>query len=141
MKIPDGIPIYGDINYRSPKCPQESLEQITFISMIRKNYPDTHGITIFHAKNEAKLVNGQFQAINKDKAMGMAIGCSDIHNPGNPSLCMELKRIDHTQSKISDEQVKYLISAQNNGAFSCIALGHVAAMEAFNDWLKLLTQR
>ena len=136
MKIPDNIKIYGDTTYRG-KCPRESVEQITFISWVRRTYPDSHGITIFHAKNEGKLVKGQFQAITKDRAMGMAIGCADIHNPGNPSLCMELKRKDHTQSTISDDQVKYLLAAQSLGAFCVIALGHEAAIEAFKDWLKL----
>lgn len=136
MKIPDNIKIYGDPAYRG-KCPKESVEQITFISWVRRTYPDTYGITIFHAKNEGKLIKGQFQAITKDRAMGMAIGCADIHNPGNPSLCMELKRKDHTQSTISDDQVKYLLASQSMGAFVCIALGHEAAIEAFKDWLKL----
>lgn len=136
MKIPDNIKVYGDPTYRG-KCPKESVEQITFISWVRRTYPDSHGVTIFHPKNEGKIVDGQFTAISKDRAMGMAIGCADIHNPGNPSLCMELKRKDHTQSTISDDQVKYLLSAQSIGAFAVVALGHEAAIEAFKDWLKL----
>ncbi len=136
MKIPPQIPIYGDPTYRG-KCPKESAEQMTFISWVRRTYPDSHGITIFHAKNEGKLVNGQFTAISKDRAMGMAIGCADIHNHGNPSLCMELKRKDHTKSTISEDQVKYLLAAQSLGAFTAIALGHEAAIEAFKDWLVL----
>lgn len=133
MKIPPQIKIYGDATYRG-KCPRESVEQITFISWVRREYPDSYGITIFHAKNEGKLVNGQFQALTKDKAMGMAIGCADIHCPGMPSFCMELKRRDHTKCDISDEQVIYLLAAQSLGAFCCVALGHEAAIEAFNDW-------
>ena len=136
MKIPNDIKIYGDQTYRG-KCPRESVEQITFVSWVRRKYPDSHGITIFHAKNEGKLVNGQFTAITKDRAMGMAIGCADIHNPGNPSLCMEIKRKNHTKSTISDDQVKYLLAAQSFGAFTCIALGHEAAIEAFKDWIVL----
>ena len=133
MKIPASIKVYGDINFRG-KCPKESLEQITFINWIRKEYPDTHGLTLFHAKNEAKLKDGQFQAINKDRAMGMVKGCPDIHDHGNPSLCMEIKRKDHTQSKLEDDQIEYLLAAQSNGAWCCIALGHEAAMQAFLDW-------
>jgi len=136
--IPESIMIYGDINHRDAKCPIESLEQITFVSWVRTQYPDTHGITLYHAKNEGKLINGQFTAITKDRAMGMAIGCADIHCPGMPSFCMEVKRVDHTKSKISDEQVAYLLAAQRAGAFACIALGHKAAIEAFNDWQKML---
>ena len=136
--IPESIMIYGDINHRDAKCPIESLEQITFVSWVRTQYPDTHGITLYHAKNEGKLINGQFTAITKDRAMGMAIGCADIHCPGMPSFCMEVKRVDHTKSKISDEQIAYLLAAQRSGAFACIALGHKAAIEAFNDWQKML---
>lgn len=136
MKIPDNIKVYGDTNYRG-KCPRESVEQITFISWVRRTYPDSHGITIFHAKNEGKIVDGQFTAVSKDRAMGMAIGCADIHNPGNPSLCMELKRKDHTKSTISDDQVNYLLTAQSLGSFVCIALGHQAAIEAFIHWKSL----
>jgi len=138
MKIPESIRVYGDIKFRG-KCPRESLEQITFVNMVRDQYPDTHGLTLFHAKNESKLIRGQFHAINKDKAMGMVKGCPDIHDHGNPSFCMEIKRQDHTQSVLEDEQLSYLIAAQKQGAFCCIALGHDAAMEAFNDWRKLLT--
>ena len=133
MKLPDNIKIYGDTTYRG-KCPRESVEQITFISCVRREFPDSYGVVIFHAKNEGKLINGQFQAVAKDRAMGMAIGCADIHCPGNPSLCMEIKRKDHTKSDISNEQVKYLLAAQSLGAFCCVALGHEAAIEAFNDW-------
>lgn len=140
MKIPESIKIYGDLSYRDSKCPKESLEQISFVSWVRKNYPNTHGITLFHAKNEAKLVNGQFHAINKDRAMGMSKGCADIHDHGNPSFCMEVKRQDHTLCKISKEQIQYLLAAQSNGAWVCIALGHEAAINAFEDWLQLVNK-
>lgn len=132
-----GIKIYGDLSYRDKKCPKESVEQITFVNRVRKEYPNTHGLTLFHAKNEGKLIKGQFQTITKDKAMGMVIGCSDIHDHGNPSFCMELKRQDPTLSSISDEQINYLLAAKKAGAFVCIALGCDAAWEAFNDWRKL----
>lgn len=136
MKLDISIQIYGDTTYRG-KCPRESVEQITFISWVRREYSDSYGATIFHAKNEGKLVNGQFQLITKDKAMGMAIGCADIHCPGVPSFCMELKRKDHTKSVIRQEQINYLLTAEQAGAFVCVALGHEAAIEAFQEWIKL----
>lgn len=132
-----GITIYGDLSYRDKKCPRESIEQITFVNRVRKEFPETHGLTLFHAKNEGKLINGQFQAITKDKAMGMVAGCSDIHDHGSPSFCMELKRRDPTLSDISDEQIKYLLAAKNNGSFVCVALGHEAAWQAFNEWREM----
>ena len=95
IKPISGIKIYGDLSYRDKRCPKESVEQITFTNRVRKEFPDTHGRTLFHAKNEGKLIKGQFQAITKDKAMGMVTGCVDIHDHGNPSFCMELKRKDH----------------------------------------------
>ena len=139
MKIPAGMSVYGNTKYRNKKCPKESLEQITFVNNIRVLYPETYGRILVHAKNEGKLINGQFSEINKDRAMGMAIGCPDIFIPGLPSFCMELKRADHTLSKISDDQIEYLLAAKECGSFVCVALGHEAAMEAFNYWIKLLT--
>lgn len=133
MKIPINIRVYGNIKFRG-KCPKETIEQITFVSWVRRTYPDTHGLTLFHAKNEKKRKGAEFVELDKDKAMGFVKGCSDIHDHGKPSLCMEIKRQDHTQSTIDDDQVSYLLAAQKNHAFVCIALGHEAAIEAFNDW-------
>lgn len=132
-----GIKIYGNLEYRDKQCPLEAAEQMTFVNRVRREFPDTHGRTLFHAKNEGKLIKGQFQSITKDKAMGMVTGCVDIHDHGSPSFCMELKRKDPTLSSISNEQINYLLAAQNNGSFVCLALGHEAAWEAFNDWRKL----
>ena len=42
------IKIYGDLSYRDKKCPLEAAEQITFINRVRKEFPDTHGLTLFH---------------------------------------------------------------------------------------------
>lgn len=136
LKIPPQIPVYGNQEFRG-KCPKESLEQITFVNTVRREYPDTFGVLVVHAKNEQKLINGQFSALTRDRAMGMAVGCPDIQIPGNPSFCMELKRKDKTQSKISEPQINYLLAAQKQGAFCCVALGYNGAMEAFNEWLKL----
>lgn len=133
-KVPSEIKIYGGITYRDKKCPTESLEQITFISIIRREYP-AYGAILIHPKNEGRLVNGQFDAISKDKAMGMTKGASDIIIPGSPSFVCELKRRDITLSKIEDDQIDYLLAAQKCGAFACIALGYQAALEAFNDWI------
>ena len=101
-------------------------------------YPETYGRLIFHPANEGQLINGQFSSIIKKKALGsMNKGIPDIIIPANVTFCMELKRADHTLSKISDEQIEYLLAAKECGSFVCVALGHEAATEAFNDWLKL----
>ena len=67
---------------------------------------------------------------------GLVKGCSDIIIPGNPSFVCEMKSRS-PKAKISDEQIKYLPAAQNNGSFVCIALGCDAAWEAFNEWREL----
>jgi hypothetical protein len=137
IKAYPGIPLYGDSKYRNKNCPKESLSQITFVNAIRKQYPDSYGLILIHPENEKKLINGQFSAVSKSRAMGMAKGASDIIIPGNPALVCEIKRADKTLSDISPEQLAYLYAAKESGAFVCIALGHTAAMDAFDDWLKI----
>ena len=132
-----GIPLYGNQKFRDKKCPRETVEQCTFVNAIRSQYPDSYGLILIHPENEKKLINGQFSAVSKSRAMGLSPGASDIIIPGNPSFCMELKRADRTLSDLSIEQLAYLYAAKEAGAFACIALGHAAAMEAFNDWLKI----
>lgn len=135
IKAYPGIALFGDQKYRNKQCPKESLSQITFVNIIRERYPDTYGRALLHPENESKLINGQFSAISKSRAMGMAKGCSDIIIPGNPAFVMELKREDRTLSDITRDQLDYLYAAKECGAFVCIALGHEAAIEAFNEWI------
>jgi hypothetical protein len=137
MKIPPEIPVFGNLSYRNKHCPRESVEQITLINKIRAEYPDTYGRVLVHCKNEAKLINGQFAAINKDKAMGMAKGASDIIIVGKPAFVCEMKRQDASLCVLDDDQISYLLAAKDCGAFVCVALGYLAAMEAFNDWIKI----
>lgn len=137
MIIPEGIPIYGDLSYRSVLCPKESVEQITFVSRITAEYPDTYGRIIVHPQNEGKLIKGQFSALSKDRAMASVNkGASDIIIPGNPSFVCEIKRRDHTLSVLSNEQLDYLWACEKTGSFICIALGCDAAIGAFNNWIK-----
>lgn len=135
MIIPKQIPIYGDSEYRG-ECPIESAEQITFVNTIRREYPDTYGLTLVHNKNEGKRKGKQFDQLKKDKLMGFSTGSPDIQIPGSPSLCMELKRRDHTLCKISKEQVDYLLAAKEQGAFISVAFGYDGAMQAFNEWIQ-----
>lgn len=133
MILPPEIPIFGDTKWRG-KCPRESVEQVSWFNKIRQEFPDTWGLLAVHVRNEGLLQNGQFSAVRKHKLEGMVTGCVDIMIPGNPCMVMEMKRQDHTQSKLTDEQLAYLIAAQNAGAFACIALGAVAAWGAFLEW-------
>ena len=133
MKIPKEIPIYGTT---SKEYYTEANEQITFVNLIRRDYPDTYGKIITHVKNEGQLRGGQFSAIARDRAMGQVKGCSDIIIPGNPAFVCEIKSRSN-KAKISDEQIDYLVAAQKCGAFACVALGHEAAIKAFNHWREL----
>lgn len=134
MKFPKWLPCYGDLKYRG-KCPLESAEQITFFNRLRREYPDTYGKIAIHPRNEQQLKGGQFRALSRHKAEGMATGASDIIIPGCPSFVCELKRQDHTKSAWQDGQIEYLEAARDCGAFVCVALGADGAWQAFTDWL------
>lgn len=131
MILPNAIKVYGDVKWRGD-CPTETSEAVTFFSEIRKT--KFGGVTT-HIKNEGIRRRGQ---ANWDKAQGMVKGASDIFIPANPALLIELKRKDHTKSKLSPEQVAYLEAAQGLGAFVCVALGWESAMEAVREWEKAL---
>ena len=133
MKFPSSISVYGDTSYRG-KCPPESVEQVSFFSRLRREYPDSYGVIAIHPRNEGLLKNGQFDAIKKFKLEGMSKGASDIIIPGNPSFVCEMKRQDHTKSSWQDGQMLYLEAAQLCGSFACVALGAAAAWEAFECW-------
>jgi len=66
----------------------------------------------------------------------MSTGATDIIIPACPPFICELKRRDHSKSKLGDEQIAYMTAAQAAGAYVCIALGCDAAWEAFEGWLK-----
>ena len=136
MKFPEGIPVYGDPSFRG-KCHAEHVEQASFFSRLRREFPDSYGLIALHPRNEGLLVKGQFQAIHKHRMEGMAKGATDIVIPGTRSFVCELKRLDHTQSKWQDGQIEYLEACHKAGAFSCVALGAAAAWQAFEDWLAM----
>ena len=126
MKIPKNIIVYGDTSFRDKKCPKEIYEQVSFVNHVRPKWP-----TITHIENEGKRNR---QQILKAKMSGLTTGASDIIIPGRITFVCELKRTDHTLCRLSDEQLVYLETAQRDGAFACIALGCIAALEALADW-------
>ena len=136
MKIPDWLPCYGNMNYRGD-CPKEDLEQITFFSKLRRDYPDSLGVLALHPKNEGKRRGKGFAALDKDKAMGLAPGAADIIIPSSPAFVCELKRKDHTKSSWQPGQLRYLEAAQQQGAFVCVALGWEAAWHALKEWQRV----
>lgn len=127
MILPKNIRVYGDTTWRGD-CPTENAEAVTFFNAIRLT---RLGAVATHIKNEGRRRKGQ---ANWDRAQGMVKGASDIIIPGEPTFVCELKRRDHTKSRLSNEQVAYLEAAHDLGAFACVALGYGAAMEAVRDW-------
>lgn len=134
MKFNKSLRVYGDLNYREKKCPRESAEQITFFNWLRREHPDVAGVAA-HQRNEGIRTHSQTA---KQRAEGMKKGASDIIIPASPAFVCELKRADHTLSTWQDGQQEYLLSAAALGAFSCVALGHLAAIDAFEEWRALL---
>jgi hypothetical protein len=132
MQFPPSIKVFGSKEFRDPKCPSETSEQVTFFNVLRQLRPELGAIAV-HPRNEGKRSWGQ---VARQKAEGMTKGASDIIIPGSPAFVCELKRKDHTKSRLEIEQTDYLLACQNMGAFACIALGWEGAMEAVNDWSK-----
>ena len=131
MKFHRDLKVYGDINFRG-KCPKEEVEQITFFNQLKKLHPEIAELAT-HIKNEGKKTWGQ---INKDRQSGLNQGFSDIIIAGCPACLIEMKRQDHTKSHWQENQEEKLLLAQSSGAFSCVALGYVGALEAVKDWLE-----
>ncbi len=132
MKFPDFIKVYGDQSYRGD-CYQEDAELATAINQIRKRYPDTIGLLVFHTKNEGKKTYGQN---NADKMKGQTKGSPDIVIPAYRTFCCEVKRKNHTKSVWQPGQLEYLEAAKKAGAFVCVALGWEAVIQAVEDWQK-----
>jgi len=130
LKRPIDIPSYGDWQFRGI-CPLESQEQVTFVNRMRMKYPDTFGRLVVHVRNEGKRTMGQ---IRREKMEGLTKGAPDIIIPAQVSFLCEIKRQNPLLSKIDDEQLSYLRTAQEQGAFACVALGADAAEAAFNEW-------
>lgn len=136
MIFPSFLKVFGDQAYRNPKAPKEEAEQITFINWIRQTYPDTLGAIAVHVKNEGRRTK---QQVERDKMNGLTAGAPDVMIPGAPALLIEIKRKDHTKSRWQPAQLEYLKAAHDQGAFVCVALGHEAAMEAVQFYLKSIT--
>lgn len=132
MKLPKNIPIWGNTAFRG-KCPSEAAEQVTFFSQLRKEWPDTWALIATHVRNEGKKTAQQVQ---REKAEGMTTGVSDIIIGG---FYCELKRLDHTKCKISEDQIMCLEAANNLGHYGCVALGWGSAMEAFTWYINTMS--
>jgi hypothetical protein len=135
MKIPSWLPCYGDINYRGD-CPREDAELMTFFNELKRLYPHLSAVAI-HPDNEGLVIGAAHNAHIKQKAKGaMKNGASDIVIIGSPTFVCEMKRQDHTKSTWQKGQLEFLEASKTNGAFVCVALGYVGAMQAVKDWIK-----
>ena len=130
MKFHPDIQVFGNKEFRGD-CPSEALESVTFFAKLRREHPTTYGLIATHIRNEGLRT---FYQATKQKSEGMTKGAPDILIPASPAFVCELKRQDHTKSKWQDGQQEYLLEAQKQGAFVCVALGYVGAYEAFIFW-------
>jgi hypothetical protein len=135
VKMNPLIRVFGDLKFRGP-CPYESNEQVTFFNVLRRDYPELGAIAI-HPRNEG---NKTHQQVMREKSEGMTPGASDIIIPGAPCFVCELKRQNHAKCHWEPKQQEYLLAAQSQGAFVCVALGYKAALEAVKEWLKLVNK-
>lgn len=137
MKMHKDIKVYGNVDFRGD-CPLEDAELITFFNQLRIKYPDIAKVAL-HPDNEGLILGTAHNAHIKQKAKGaIRNGAADIIIVGSPSFVCEMKRKDHTKSKWQDGQLDFLQTSQGFGAFVCVALGYEAALQALNDWLKLI---
>lgn len=113
-------------------CPLESAELKTFFNQIRAKYPETWGRLAFHPRNEGKKTHAQ---VTMEAMEGATAGAVDIIIPGGVSFVCELKRADRRKSRLSKAEEKYLLAAEDAGAFACVAYGWEQAWAAFNDYL------
>ena len=137
MKIPQDIKVFGNMDFRGD-CAKEDLELITFFNQLRIKYPKLAQVAI-HPDNEGLVLGTGHHHHIKQKAKGaIRNGAADIIICGCPTFVCEMKRQDHTKSKWQDGQLDFLQTSQELGAFVCVALGYEAALQALNDWLKLI---
>lgn len=134
MKIPDWLQTYGDTSYRGD-CPKEDAELMTFFNELNRLHPQLATIAI-HPDNEGLVLGSGHHHHIKQKAKGaIKKGAADIIIVGCPAFVCEMKLQDHTKSRWQDGQLAFLESSQKQGAFACVALGYVAALEALKDWI------
>jgi hypothetical protein len=92
------------------------------------HYPD---LPILHIKNEGKRTHRQ--SVFERSIGALHKGACDIIVLSYPALCIELKRLDHTKSTISKEQVSFLKKCIKQGCVAGVALGHQAAIKTIKN--------
>ena len=125
------VPLFGNTSFRGA-CPVEDIEVINFMLWVKYQYPKYAPIAT-HVKNEGKRSHGQAR---RDKNLGLTKGFADVVILTTPPFVLEMKRRDHTKSKIDADQVKHLETVIENGGFACVALGFEAAKTAFLEHIR-----
>ena len=132
----DNLPwlrVYGSQDYRNKHCPLEYQEQASYFDALQRLYPHLAAVAI-HPPLEGKRSWGQVAW--QKKQGGLNTGASDVIIPAAPvPFVCEIKRRDRTQSKWQPAQIDYLWAAHQLGAYSCVALGWEAAIEATRAWI------
>ena len=108
---------------------RETAEHLTFVSYIHNHYPC---LPLVHIKTRALSLGDRLSLTRAWEAL--CKGASDIIILHKVPFVMEIKRKDLSRSVVSDDQIEFLNNCDSLGCFTCIALGHQAAIAAFNEW-------
>ncbi len=122
------------LNASKVKSPKEYIEQINLVAHSSQRWIEVAELGM-HPVNESDVPVQCRVKLNK---CGLLKGASDwvILYPahGRPYMALELKRSRKRDSSISKEQVNFLLNTESVGAFSCVAYGYVAALQAIEDY-------
>lgn len=128
MRFPPWLEVLGDRSFRG-ECPSENAEMVMFFAVLRRELPE-YGRIAIHPRNEGLRT---MQQARRHKLEGMTTGAPDILIPCARPIIIELKRRDHTLSRLDDAQIEYLAHAQTLGARVYVALGWEAAIHVVRD--------
>ncbi len=132
-----GIRIVGDEKFRGA-CPKEDAELVTLIGEWKRD-PYLQRVPVIHIPNEKKRRDRKdFAELKEQKMKGAFVpGASDIIAIGYPTLVIELKRQDPTQSATTQDQIDFMLASQAAGAWVFVALGYAAALRIARAWYKI----
>lgn len=125
-----------DSHYRG-ECRSERCEQIDAISWLKLNHPERWPL-IFHCPGETKASPQHMQMRAKE---GVKAGPPDIIDLGRAVGMFEMKRLDRTKSKLSNEQKSFLQTGDDAGHFVAICYGFVEFKKAYADFLVFVAEK
>lgn len=132
-----GIEIFGDTKWRGV-CAEEDADTITIINHIKQAYDERFKHSVIHVQNEKHRKDKKdfAELANLRKRGAIIVGWSDVCVTGFPTLFIEVKKKDHTQSNMPDHELTFLVDNQANDCWCCVALGWEAGIAAFEAWYK-----